>query len=88
MALFGAVRRVFAIQHTEMLLVFVVVVATALLVAFLLSGRFLRYIVLDWFVQCGLQMLAEILKVSQGSSRRFKFLNLHLPLPLDWNFKL
>ena len=76
-------------QHTEMLLVFVDVVVTVFLVTFLLSRRLLRRrIVRDWFAQCRLQALAEILKVSQGSSCRFEVLNLHLPLPLDQESKL
>ena len=75
-------------QHAEILLVFVVVVAMAFLVAYLLSRRLFRPIVRDWFVQCGLQGLAEILKVSQGSGCRFKVLNLHLPLPLDQNSEI
>ena len=75
-------------QHAEILLVFVVVVTTAFLVAFLLSGRLVRLIVCDWVVQCGLQTFAEILKVSQCSGCGFEILNLHLPLPLDWGSKL
>ena len=75
-------------QHAEVLFVFVIVVTTVFLVAFLLSGRFIRLIACDWVDQCGLQALTEILKVSQGSGRRFEILNLHLPLPLDRNSKL
>ena len=75
-------------QHTDIFLVFVVVVATAFLLAFLVSRRLLRSFVRKCFVQCGLQALAEILKASQGSSRRLKVLNLHLPLPFDQDSEL
>ena len=81
-------RRIFSTQHIETFLVIVVVVAMAFLLAFLLFGRLFRHFVRDQFVQCRLQVLAEILKVSQGSSSRFKVLNLHLPLPLDWDSEL
>ena len=75
-------------QHAEVLFVFVLIVPTAFLVAFLLSGHLVRLIVRDWVVLCGLQALAEILKVPQGLGDGFEILNLHLPLPLDEDSEL
>ena len=75
-------------QHAKVLFSFVVVVFTKAFLIALFSGRLVRLIVRDWVVQCRLQTLAAIVKVFQGSSRRFEILNLHLPLPLDGDSKL
>ena len=76
-------------QHAEVFFSFVVIVVlTAFIVVFLLYGRLVRLIIHDWVVQCGLQALAEILKVLQGSGRGLKILNLHLLLLLDWDSEL
>ena len=43
-----AVRRVMPMQHAEILLSFAVIVPTAFLAAFLLSGCLIRLVIRDW----------------------------------------
>ena len=68
-----------------MIFIVVIEVTTAFLVAFLLSGCLIRFVICEWVVQCGLHVLAEIFKVSQDSGCGFEVLNLHFPLSFDWD---